>query len=46
MSIRLWSVLRAFFGLLRASFKPEGQTFLPFEGYPSGFRPPMKGISR
>lgn len=37
-------VLRELFSLLAASFKPEEKSgrFLPFDAYPSRFRPPMK----
>ena len=35
------SVLVEVFALLVASFRAEGGRFLPFDVYPSKFRPPM-----
>jgi len=42
------SVLLEVLALLVASFRPEGKSgrFLPFDAYPSSFRPPMKKTSR
>ncbi len=39
---RIGSILREVAALLRESFKPSAGRFLPFEVYPSSFRPPMK----
>ena len=41
---RFGSVLVEVLALLVASFRPEGKSgrFLPFDVYPSKFRPPMK----
>ena len=42
------AVLVEVFALLVASFRPEGKNgrFLPFDVYPSKFRPPMKKSGR
>jgi hypothetical protein len=40
------SVLREVLQLLREAFTPAAGRFLPFEGYPSRFRPPMKKSER
>jgi hypothetical protein len=48
MTTRLKTVLAELFCLLKASFQLEGANkhFLPFEAYPSSFRPPMRKVSR
>lgn len=38
----LRSVLREVLDLLCESFAPTAGRFLPFDNYPSSFRPPMK----
>jgi hypothetical protein len=39
---RFRTVLRELLSLLRESFAPKAGRFLPFDVYPTQFRPPMK----
>lgn len=43
---RFLAALKELFGLLREVFTPSAGRFLPFEGYPSRYRPPMKKAVR
>ena len=42
----LRTILNEILLLLRDSFKPAAGRFLPFDSYPTRFRPPMKKASR
>ena len=48
MTHRFWSVLREVCILLASVFRPamNGKIFMPFETYPSRFRPRMRKSTR